>query len=204
MVLLVLAQVGDGAEPLTAEHTRAGNSGHVRLEVFAKCGATGHRRATHHARSATRPRVIARVDLLVRLQGTFLDEAFAAGLAAEGTLTGVYPLMAFQGVGLVEAFATSLAPERLLPRVYAQVALQVTWYCEAFVAVLAVIGPLSRVDHLMHFQAVGSVESLAALFTAKRPDLTVVTHVVPQQLLQGETLPTNITDMWSLTCLREQ
>lgn len=89
--------------------------------------------------------------LLVHLQGTLLCETFATGLAAEGTLTRVYPLMAFQGVGLVEALATSLAPERLFPCVYAQVALQVTLYCEAFVAVLAVIGPLSRVDHLMHF-----------------------------------------------------
>lgn len=74
-------------------------------------------------------------------------------------------------------------------------------YCEAFVAVLAVISPLSRVDHLMHFQSVGSVEALTALFTAKRPDLSVETLVVPQELLQGETLPTNITGVWSLTCI---
>lgn len=142
--------------------------------------------------------------LLVHFQRTLLDETLAAGLAAEGTLTGVNPLVAFQCVGLVEAFAASLAPERLLPRVYAQVALQVTLYCEAFVAVLTVVGPLSSVDHLVHFQAVGSIEALAALFAAKRPDLSVETLVVPQQLLQGETLPTNITGVWSLTCVREQ
>lgn len=144
------------------------------------------------------------MNLLVHLQGTLLDETFTAGLAAEGTLTAVYPLMAFQSVSLVEAFATSLAPERLFPRVYAQVALQVTLYCEAFLAVLAVIGPLSRVDHLMHFQAVGSVETLSAHFTAKRPDLSMETLVVPQQLLQGETLSTNVTDVWSLTCIWDQ
>lgn len=201
VVLLVRAQVGDGAEPPAAEHARTRNSRCMRLEVFAERVDTGHRSAACYASQ----RVLARVGgLLVHLQGTLLDETFAAGLAAEGTLTSVYPLMAFQSVSLVEAFATSLAPERFFPRVYAQVALQVTLYCEAFVAVLAVIGPLPRVDHLMHFQAVGSVEALTALFTAKRPDLGVETLVVPQELLQGETLPTNITAVWSLTCIREQ
>lgn len=139
----------------------------------------------------------------MHLQGTLLDETFPTGLAAEGTLTCVYPLMAFQSVSLVEAFATSLTPERLFPCVYAQVALQVTLYCEAFVAVLAVIGPLSRVDHLMHFQAMGSVEALTTLFTAKRADLSVETLVVPQQLLKSETLPTDITGVWSLTCMKQ-
>lgn len=136
----------------------------------------------------------------MHLQGTLLDETLATGLTAEGTLACVYPLMAFQSVGLVEAFATRLAPERLLPRVYAQVALQVTLYCEAFVAVLAVIGPLSCVDHLMHFQAVSSIKTLSTLFTAERPDLGVESLVVPQELLQGETFPTDITGVWSLTC----
>lgn len=111
------------------------------------------------------------------------------------------PLMAFQSVSLVEAFATSFTPEWLFSRVNAQVALQVTLYCKAFVAVLAVKRPLSCVDHLMHFQAVGSVEALSTLFAAKWPDLSVETLVVPQELLQGETLPTDITGVWSLTCI---
>lgn len=136
----------------------------------------------------------------MHLQGTLLDETLATGLTAEGTLACVYPLMAFQSVGLVEAFTTRLAPERLLPRVYAQVALQVTLYCEAFAAVLAVIGPLSCVDHLMHFQAVSSIKTLSTLFTAERPDVGVESLVVPQELLQGETFPTDITGVWSLTC----
>ena len=139
----------------------------------------------------------------MHLQGALLDETLTAGLAAEGTLTCVYPLVAFQRVGLVEAFTTRLAPERLFPCVYAQVALQVTLYCEAFVAVLAVIGPLSCVDHLMHFQAVSSVETLSTLLTAKWPDLSVETLVVPQELLQGETFPTDITGVRSLTCGRK-
>ena len=136
----------------------------------------------------------------MHLQGALLDEALAAGVAAEGPLPGVDPLVAFQSVGLVEAFAASVAPERLLPRVYAQVSLQVTLYCEALVAVLAYVGPLPCVDHLVHLQAVGSVEALPALLTAKRPDVGVESLVVPQQMLQGETFTTHITGVGSLAC----
>lgn len=195
------AQVSNGVEPPAAEHTRTRNSRRMCLEMFAERVDTGHYSAARYACQRLHARV--RVSLLVHFQGTLLDETFATGLTAEGTLTSVYPLMAFQSVSLVEAFATSLAPEWLFPCVYSQVALQVTLYCEAFVAVLAVIGPLSCVDHLMHFQAVGSIEALSALFTAKRPHLSVETLVVPQQLLQGETLSTNITGVWSLTCVKQ-
>lgn len=139
----------------------------------------------------------------MHLQGTLLDEALATSLAAEGTLTGVYPLVALQSVGLVEAFAAGLTPEGLFARVYAQVPLQVPLYRETLVAVLAVVGPLAGVDHLVHLQAVGSVEALAALLTAKRPDIGVEPLVVPQELLQGETLPTHITGVWSLTCMEQ-
>lgn len=140
----------------------------------------------------------------MHLQDTPLDERLSTGLAAEGTLAGVYPLMSFQSVSLVEAFSTRLAAEGLFPRVYAQVPLQVTLDGEAFITVLAVIGSLSSVDPLVHLQAVGSVETLAALLTAERPDFCMETLVVSQQLLQGKTLPTNIAGVWSLTCMTEQ
>lgn len=65
--------------------------------------------------------------LLVHLQGPPLDEAHAAGVAAEGSLAGVCALVVLQGVALVEALPTELTTERLLPRVYADVALQVAW-----------------------------------------------------------------------------
>lgn len=139
----------------------------------------------------------------MNLQGALLDERFATGVAAEGTLTGVCPLMVFQRVRLVEAFATSFTPERLFPRVYAQVALQVTLYRKAFVAVLAVVCPLFCVDNLVHFQAACSLKALPALFTAERPHLSMETLVVPQELLQGETFPTDVAGMWSLTCILE-
>lgn len=49
----------------------------------------------------------------------------------------------------------------------------------------------------------GSVEALSTLFTAKRPDLSVETLVVPQELLQGETLPTNVTGVRSLAGMKQ-
>lgn len=63
--------------------------------------------------------------LLVQVEGALLDEALAAGVAAEGPLAGVHPLVVLQGVALVEALPTNLTPERLLSCVYADVALQV-------------------------------------------------------------------------------
>lgn len=48
-----------------------------------------------------------------------------------------------------------------------------------------------------------SVEALSTLFTAKRTDLSVETLVVPQEVLQGETLPTNITGVWSFTRVKQ-
>lgn len=138
--------------------------------------------------------------LLVHFQSALLDETFPTVVTAEGALTSVYPLVSFKSVSLVEAFATSLTPEWFFPRVYAQVALQVTLYREAFVAVLTVVGPLPGVDHLVHFQAMGSIEALATLFTAEWADISMETLVVPQQLLQCETLPTNITGVRPLTC----
>lgn len=63
--------------------------------------------------------------LLVQLEGALLDEALAAGVTAEGPLTGVHPLVVLEGVALVEALPTNLTPERLLSCVYADVALQV-------------------------------------------------------------------------------
>lgn len=139
----------------------------------------------------------------MNLQGALLDETFATGVAAEGTLTGVRPLMVFQRVRLVEAFATSFTPERLFPCVYAQVALQVTFDREAFVAVLAGVRPVFRVDYLVHFQTVCSLKALPALFTAEQPHLSMETLVAPQELLQGEAFPTDVTGMWSLTCTWE-
>lgn len=202
VVLLVRAQVCDGAEPPAADHTRTGDGGRVGLEVFPERVHAGHRGAARHA--GQRPLPGAWVGgLLVHLQGTLLDETLAAGLTAEGALPSVDPLMALQSVRLVEALATSLTPEGLFPRVDAQMALQVSLDGEAFVAVLAVVGPLPRVDHLMHLQAVCSVEALPALLTAERPDLGVQALVVPQQLLQSEALPTNITGVWSLTCMKQ-
>lgn len=124
VVLLVRAQVGNGAEPLAAEHARARNGRRVCLEVFSKGVHAGRRGAACNARQ----RVLAQVrGLLVQLQGALLDETLAAGLAAEGTLASVQPLVVFQSVALVEALAASLAPERLFPRVYAEMALQVAW-----------------------------------------------------------------------------
>lgn len=55
VVLLVRAQVGDGAEPPAAEHARTWNSRRVRLEVFAKRVHAGQRCAACH----TRQRVLA-------------------------------------------------------------------------------------------------------------------------------------------------
>lgn len=119
----------------------------------------------------------------MHLQGTLLDETLAAGLTAKGTLTSVYPLMPFESVSLIEAFPTSLTPERFFPCVYTQVALQVALYCEALVAILAIVGSLPGVHHLVHFQAMGSVEALPALFTVKRPHFSMETLVVSQELL---------------------
>lgn len=200
VLLLVRAQVGDRVEPLAAEHARARNSRRVHLEVLAKRIHAGHLGAARHARQ----RVLTRVRvLLMNLQGALLDETFATGVAAEGTLAGVRPLMVFQRVRLVEAFATSFTPERLFPRVYAQVALQVALYRKAFVAVLAAVRPLFCVDHLVHFQTVCSLKALPTLFTVEQPHLGMETLVVPQEPLQGETFPTDVTGMWSLTCIWE-
>lgn len=56
----------------------------------------------------------------------------------------------------------------------------------------------------MLFETVGSVEALPAQLTAKLPNLGVKTLVAPQELLQGETLPTDVTGIWSFTCIWEQ
>lgn len=204
VVLLVRAQVRDGAEPPATEDTRARDGCHVRQQVFAQRADAGHRGAARHARCTCQLLPLARVHLLVRLQGALLDETLAARVAAEGPLAGVDPLVALQGVRLVEALPARLAPERLLARVDAQVALQVSLYGEALVAVLAVVGPLSGVHHLVHLQPVGSVEALSALLAAERADLRVEPLVVPQQLFQRETFATNIAGVWPLACAWEQ
>lgn len=107
--------------------------------------------------------------------------------------------MAFQGIRLVEAFAAGFTPERLFARVYPQVPLQVSVYGKALAAVVAPVRPFACVDLLMHFQAVSSVETFPTLLTVKWPDLGVEALVVPQQLLQGEALPTDITCVWPHT-----
>lgn len=122
-----------------------------------------------------------------------MDEAFAAGVAAKRPLPGVCALVALQRVRLVEAFATSVTSERLLPRVYAQVTLQVSVDGKAFVAVLARVRPFSGVDLLVHFQAVSPVKTFPALLTVKWADVCVETLMVPQQLLQSEAFPTDVT-----------
>lgn len=107
--------------------------------------------------------------------------------------------MAFQSVSLVEAFATSVTSEGLFPRVYAQVTLQVPVDGKAFVAVLACVRPFSCVDLLVHLQAVSSVETFPTLLAVEWADFGVETLMVPQQLLQSEALPTDITHVGSHT-----
>lgn len=50
VVLLVRAQLSDGAESQATEHARAWNGGSMRLEVFAKRVYAGHRGPARHAR----------------------------------------------------------------------------------------------------------------------------------------------------------
>lgn len=99
----------------------------MRLQVLVerlRAGLGGVARdARRGALVLLRPVLVQR--LLVQLQGPPLDEAHAAGVAAEGPLAGVRALVVLQGVALVEALTAELATERLLPRVYADVALQV-------------------------------------------------------------------------------
>lgn len=57
VMLLVRAQVGDGAELLAADHARARNGRRVRLEVFSKGVDAGRRGAACNARQ----RVLAQV-----------------------------------------------------------------------------------------------------------------------------------------------
>lgn len=137
------------------------------------------------------------------LQGALLDETFAAGLAAEGPLAGVYPPVALQSVRLVEAFVTGLTFVRLLPCVYAQVALQVTCQGETLVAVQANVAALPGVDPLMQLQVAPSVKCFPALVALKLTHFVVDTLVGSQKLLQGEPFPTNVTDVWPFTYRRK-
>lgn len=57
VVLLVRAQVGDGAQSLAAKHARARHGGRVALKVFAKRVHAGLGAAARH----THQRVLARV-----------------------------------------------------------------------------------------------------------------------------------------------
>lgn len=110
--------------------------------------------------------------------------------------------MAFKSVRLVKTLPARVTLVRFLPCVYAQVTLQVTWDCEAFVAEPADVGPLPRVDPLVHFQAVSSVKTFPAVFALKRANGTVKILVSLQELLQGKTFPTDVTGVRSLTCAR--
>lgn len=66
-------------------------------------------------------------------------------------------------------------------------------------AVLAGVRPLPRVDLLVHFQAVSSVETFPTLPAAEGARASVETLMVPQQLLESEALPTDLTRVWSHT-----
>lgn len=108
------------------------------------------------------------------------------------------PFVALQCVGLVEALATGVTFEGLFPGVYSHMPLQITRDCEALVAKLTVIGPFSRVNHLVHLQTVSAVETPSALLTGERAHVAVETLVIPQQLFQSEAFSTDITGVWPL------
>lgn len=57
VVLLVRAQVADGAQPLAAKHARARHGGGVGLQVLAKRVHAGLRAAARHARQRALARV---------------------------------------------------------------------------------------------------------------------------------------------------
>lgn len=127
VLLLVPAQVGDGADRLVALCARTREGRRMRLHVCAKRLRAGLGGVAHDARQGGLLLLfcIPVHCLLVQLQGAPLDEALATGVTAEGLLTRVHALVALQGVALVEALPAKLTPVRLLPRVYADVALQV-------------------------------------------------------------------------------
>lgn len=56
----------------------------------------------------------------------------------------------------------------------------------------------------MLFEAVRSVEALAAQLALKRANLGMEKLVGPQEPLHGEALPADVTGMWSLVCTLDQ
>ena len=81
---------------------------------------------------------------------------------------------------------------------------QVAGDAETLAADLAVVGALARVHDLVHLEAVGAVEALAALVAAKGPQPCVEPLMVPQQLLEGETLPADVAGVRALARVQQQ
>lgn len=69
---------------------------------------------------------------------------------------------------------------------------------------LAAVPFLPGVHPLMLFEAVRSVEALAAELTLKRANLGVEKLVGFEEPLHGEALPADVAGMWSLVCTLEQ